>query len=991
MTSTPRVLPERALRVTLPRPPQHDPPHGFPWLATLAPVIGAVGLWVFIESIYALAFAALGPIIAVASVGDARVSARRTRRRERARFDRDCARTREAIAAAHGRERATLAHSAPSARSRLTSMSPDPERWRGSFGEPLLVRLGEGSVLSLVDVDGATDADDRSRAALDELRAAAALVPDAPVVVDARLGIGFYGPRPLTLAAARAVVVQLAAALSPGGAQIQVTGGVGTVSSWRWVTLLPHEADVSAVDRPDAPAQRIAVTARASVADVERQAPPAMANAPGAPEHHGLLVAVAETPAELPRHVRVIVSVSAAGGAIVRHPDRGALGELMVHCVSEREAAEWARRQAEAARVEGFPSLFDGPPDTATLRDTLQVAADADISPRGLRSPIGLGGGDGVTGRRVIPVTVDLIDDGPHAIVGGTTGSGKSELLISWVVAMASSRAPSEVAFLFVDFKGGAAFEPLRLLPHSVGMITDLDAHQAHRALSSLRAEVRHRERTLAAAGVRSIDEWTDGAPLARLVIVVDEYAAMLEEHPGLHALFVDLASRGRSLGIHLVLCTQRPGGVVRDSILANCGLRLCLRVNNAPDSIGVLGSTAAAALPSLPRGRAVLRVHGGSLTLFQVARTVPSDIAAVTERWSSHPRTRPPWRAPLPTVITSDDLNSLDVSPVGADFTLPFALVDYPDQQLQSVGRYAPTEHGNMVVVGARGSGKTTVLGAFASAPTRLQVHRVASTLASVWDAAHAALASDVPHRVILLDDVDALIAGCPDDYDVALVELLTRLLREGPGRGVTTVLAAQRLPGPMNSLAALCGAPLLMRTTSRQEHLLAGGDSADWDPDLPPGAGIWRGDRLQVVLPETAEIASPATPPAFVPQSQTPLAVVSTRPAEMAERLRLVWPGRRVIELGPATADPASLFVSVGSTPEIVIGHPDAWNSRWGALAALRETTETLFDGCGIGEFRSLTSRNDLPPPFDRGERPLWLLRTNGSVGRAALPAPT
>ncbi|MFW8745594.1 FtsK/SpoIIIE domain-containing protein, partial [Mesorhizobium japonicum] len=166
------------------------------------------------------------------------------------------------------------------------------------------------------------------------------------------------------------------------------------------------------------------------------------------------------------------------------------------------------------------------------------------------------------------PVIVDLVADGPHALVGGTTGSGKSELLVSWVLAMAHGRRPDEVAFLLVDFKGGAAFAPLAGLPHVVGILSDLDARLTRRAIESLRAELLRRERLLADAGVRSIDELPSGA-LARLVVVVDEFAAVVSGQPELHDVFADLAARGRSLGLHLVLCTQRPAGVVRDGVLA--------------------------------------------------------------------------------------------------------------------------------------------------------------------------------------------------------------------------------------------------------------------------------------------------------------------------------------------------------------------------------------------------------------------------------------
>src|SRR5690606_38751968 len=159
-----------------------------------------------------------------------------------------------------------------------------------------------------------------------------------------------------------------------------------------------------------------------------------------------------------------------------------------------------------------------------------------------------------------------------------------------------------------------------RDLPHVVGIVTDLDEVAAARALRSLRAELRHRESLLAERGARSIEELADGVPaLARLVIVVDEFAALTAGFPELHEVFADLAARGRSLGVHLVLCTQRPAGSVRDSVLANCTLRISLRVNNRADSIAVVGEPGAAALPRHPVGRAIIARDEGSV-LVQLA-----------------------------------------------------------------------------------------------------------------------------------------------------------------------------------------------------------------------------------------------------------------------------------------------------------------------------------------------------------------------------------
>ena len=177
-------------------------------------------------------------------------------------------------------------------------------------------------------------------------------------------------------------------------------------------------------------------------------------------------------------------------------------------------------------------------------------------------------------------MSLDLDRHGPHLLIAGTTGSGKSELLRTFVAALAVAAPPDRVTFLLIDYKGGAAFAPLTGLPHVAGLITDLDGGLAGRALGSLQAELRHRERIAAAATA------TAREPPPRLVIVVDEFAALALDQPTFLAGLVDIAQRGRALGLHLVLATQRPTGVVSPAIRANTSTRICLRVTDPADSL---------------------------------------------------------------------------------------------------------------------------------------------------------------------------------------------------------------------------------------------------------------------------------------------------------------------------------------------------------------------------------------------------------------------
>ena len=148
---------------------------------------------------------------------------------------------------------------------------------------------------------------------------------------------------------------------------------------------------------------------------------------------------------------------------------------------------------------------------------------------------------------------LDLRTDGPHALVGGTTGSGKSELLQTWILSMAAAHSPQRLTFLLVDYKGGSAFRDCVELPHTVGLVTDLSPHLVRRALTSLSAELRYREHVLArhlAKDLMTLER--QGVPDAppSLVIVVDEFAALVQEVPEFVDGVVNVAQRGRSLGL---------------------------------------------------------------------------------------------------------------------------------------------------------------------------------------------------------------------------------------------------------------------------------------------------------------------------------------------------------------------------------------------------------------------------------------------------------
>lgn len=411
------------------------------------------------------------------------------------------------------------------------------------------------------------------------------------------------------------------------------------------------------------------------------------------------------------------------------------------------------------------------------------------------------------------PFTIDLRTQGPHALVGGTTGAGKSEFLQAWVLGMAHAHSPDRVTFLFVDYKGGAAFARCVDLPHCVGIVTDLSPYLVRRALQSLRAEIHRREHLFNSKGVKDlIDFEKTGDPDCppSLIIIVDEFAALVGEVPEFVDGVIDVAQRGRSLGLHLVLATQRPAGVIKDSLRANTNLRVALRMNDEHDSTDVLGSPQAAAIdPSTP-GRGVAKMGPGRLIRFQSAfpgaRTpaeppappididefdfgldtawklprpklkgeqVDKDIDRVVRSVSAAaqlgriPEPRKPW---LDTLAEVYDLMELRQR---RDTSIVLGMVDVPAQQAQHAEVFRPDEAGNIIYYGTSGSGKTTALRSLAIAasitPRSGPVHIYG------LDFAGGGLTLLEP-----LSNVGAIIMGDDDERVTRLMEFLTKKLDE-------------------------------------------------------------------------------------------------------------------------------------------------------------------------------------------------------------------
>ena len=215
---------------------------------------------------------------------------------------------------------------------------------------------------------------------------------------------------------------------------------------------------------------------------------------------------------------------------------------------------------------------------------------------------------------------------GPHGLVAGTTGSGKSEILQSYVLSMCLNFHPYEVGFVIIDFKGGGMANQFKDLPHLNGAITNIDGKQINRSLMSIKAELMKRQKLFAEYSVNKIDDYIElyktgvaKIPLPHLVLIVDEFAELKSDQPEFMKELISAARIGRSLGMHLILATQKPAGVVNDQIWSNSRFKLCLKVQDKSDSKEVLKSPLAAEIRE--PGRAYLQVGNNEIfQLFQSA-----------------------------------------------------------------------------------------------------------------------------------------------------------------------------------------------------------------------------------------------------------------------------------------------------------------------------------------------------------------------------------
>ncbi|MGE2716265.1 FtsK/SpoIIIE domain-containing protein [Mycolicibacterium litorale] len=773
-----------------PRPPRLPEPTRLPIVSMLAPLLMGAVLYAVTRSMLALVFIALSPLLMAGMYVDTALQARKKHRDETRRFAESLRALAAELTEVQRVERAVRLSEAPALEQVVEAIHRlGPLLWthRPEHAAFLTVRLGLGDAPSRCRIR-LSDNDDAEVRYLDQLRDLQAqfeTVRDVPIVADLRESgaLGVCGPRGLVDGVARGIVMQLVGLHSPADLTITAFSSPQSRASWQWLEWMPHtgsphsplsgnhltdsanggQALLSRLEdlvKQRRSQENVCVTPAVAVlvedtAPIDRSRLTRLAENGSAAGVYVIWVATQVTSLPAACRTFVLVESESSGATVgeVRHgrhdfpvacesidvADARQIALLLAPVVDVGAATDDA---TDLPRAVSYPALAG----TRIATEPQAIASRWIADESGLRALVGSTGSQ--------QFHLDLREHGPHALVGGTTGAGKSEFLQSWLIGMAAAHSPERVNFLLVDYKGGTAFADCVNLPHTVGLVTDLTPHLVRRALTSLGAEIRRREQLLnvkRAKDLISLEQTGDPDTPPSLVIIVDEFAALAAEVPEFVDGVIDVAQRGRSLGLHLVLATQRPAGVIRENLRANTNLRIALRLNDVEDSLDVIDDPLAAFFPPEIPGRAAAKTGPGRLTTFQTAYVGgwtsdqpeqapidivefvfgrrrpwadktsaprasrpagPNDIARLTAAIGSAARhlrlapARKPWLAPLATTYALEDLVRQSDSAA-----LVIGVRDAPAEQAQTIETFTPDDAGNMAVVGTGGSGKSTAL----------------------------------------------------------------------------------------------------------------------------------------------------------------------------------------------------------------------------------------------------------------------------------------
>ena len=487
------------------------------------------------------------------------------------------------------------------------------------------------------------------------------------------------------------------------------------------------------------------------------------------------LIFVEDVMSSLSENIQTVINIKDRNtGQLVM--EEGVLKETdfrLDHFPADYDKERIARTLAPLNHLQNLKSSI---PDSVTFMEMYgaETFEDLQVSSRwkknapykSLAVPIGLRGQDDL-----VQLNLHEKAHGPHGLIAGTTGSGKSETIQSYILSLAVNFHPHDVAFLLIDYKGGGMANLFKNLPHLLGTITNLDGVQSMRALASINAEIHRRERLFGEFEVNHINQYQKKfkngeatEPLPHLFIISDEFAELKVNQPDFIKKLVSIARVGRSLGVHLILATQKPSGVVDDQIWSNSRFKIALKVADRSDSNEMLHTPDAAEITQT--GRAYLQVGNNEVyELFQSAwsgadyqpekddmgiedhtiylinelgqyeilnedlsgledadeiKEVPTELDAIVHNIhllceeQEIPPVPQPWLPPLKERIALEELEEVQPAIAWAQeksLSILLGMADIPQAQKQEAVSINLAKDGHVLLYGSPGTGKTTFL----------------------------------------------------------------------------------------------------------------------------------------------------------------------------------------------------------------------------------------------------------------------------------------
>lgn len=544
------------------------------------------------------------------------------------------------------------------------------------------------------------------------------------------------------------------------------------------------------------------------------------------------------------------------------------------------------------------------------------------------------------------PLFIDLVSDGPHAIVIGRTGAGKTEFIRSWMAALCASYTPDSLNIVVVDYKGGLGFSSFAGIPHLVGMATDLDHANATRIVASLSAEMRYRERMLATAHVSSIAELDPAIELARLVVVIDEYRALIAAEPELAHVLTDIVARGRALGIHVIVATQRLGGSVADAIVANCTIRICFPVAEQHEMVSVVGHVDPSLVPQQV-GLALIATPSSPPQLCHATRVTPELLNQLSGVWQPHIlenwSARTPWCEPLPTRI---DLDTAGSPPPGH---ILLGLADLPEEQMQSWQTFNISVGAAVLVTGGAHSGKTTGARLLARQTGAVLI----TTAEQLWD--HITGVNALGSCVI--DNWHVLLDELGPEYSEEIVNISARWLHSLRSQGFFVAITSDEHARGLSKLSQQW--TLTIRLSSAEQ----------------PGLAEISGRVVQLAWTDSVMHTPPATTSEIIWDTSHHYVVISARPQHFIQRVssRMALPchqvSRQLQILGPG----------------LWVADMFQWSQEYSLLKQLREYATIIIDGYTPSQLRPLQLSSQ-PVPFT-AQGSVVLISPEGKISRATL----